>query len=173
MMAGAFVAQRAIDQHKIGRRPLGRDLSGGGDADEKPTAGDKKLFGDQHGKWCAYSTCRRCRWKARHAPSHTYPCDSRPSRALCGRGRRRADGAQCRRRDRGRRLPARSRPAGRVAAGPLSANLLARILRAHRAALLRELLAPVVCPSCRLRSLTLEIEHPLLMMRCLQLASLS
>jgi hypothetical protein len=56
MMAGALVTQRTIDQHEIGRRSHGLDLSRRGDDNEKPTAGDKQLLGNEHREWCSYST---------------------------------------------------------------------------------------------------------------------
>ena len=48
VIARAFVAQRTIDQHEIGRRAPVQDLSRRGHADQKPAARNKQLFCDEH-----------------------------------------------------------------------------------------------------------------------------
>ena len=50
MMAGPLVAQRAVDQHEIRRRPHWGDLTGRGYADQQPAAGDEQLLRHQHGE---------------------------------------------------------------------------------------------------------------------------
>ena len=50
MIAGALVAQRAVDHDEIGRRALRDDLAGRGHADQKAAAGNEELLGEQHGK---------------------------------------------------------------------------------------------------------------------------
>ena len=47
-MAGALVAQRAVDQHEVGCRAGRHDLSRRGDADEQAAAGGEELLGHQH-----------------------------------------------------------------------------------------------------------------------------
>ena len=54
MVARAFIAQRAVDQDEIRRRPLRNNLPRRGDADEEATSGDKQLFCEQHGKRSAH-----------------------------------------------------------------------------------------------------------------------
>ena len=50
MIAGALVAQRAVDHDEIGRLAERRDLAGRGHADEKTAPRREQLLGDQHGK---------------------------------------------------------------------------------------------------------------------------
>src|ERR1700726_1902134 len=54
MVTRALVAQRAVDQDEIGRRPLLDDLPGRGHADQQPAAGGKQLLGQQHRKGGTY-----------------------------------------------------------------------------------------------------------------------
>ena len=53
MKTRAFVAQRPVDNHEIGRLPDGRDLSRRRDTDEKAATTRKQFFGDKNGKRCA------------------------------------------------------------------------------------------------------------------------
>ena len=53
MIARSLVAQRAVDQDEIGRRPDRIDLAGRRNANEQPAAGREELLGDQHGEGCA------------------------------------------------------------------------------------------------------------------------
>ena len=50
MIAGALVAQRALDHDEIGRGAERRDLARRGHADEKPASRGEQLLGEQHGK---------------------------------------------------------------------------------------------------------------------------
>src|SRR6516225_4665727 len=56
MVTCAFIAQGAVDDDEIRRRPLRNNLPSRGDADEKPTSRDKQLFCEQHGKRRAHRT---------------------------------------------------------------------------------------------------------------------
>src|SRR6516225_6771689 len=56
MVTRALIAQGAVDNNEIGRRPLWNNLARRGDADEEATSGDKQLFREQHGKRGAHGT---------------------------------------------------------------------------------------------------------------------
>jgi hypothetical protein len=49
VVAGALVAERALDQHEVRRgREVRRDAAGGGDAEQQPAARGEELLGQQH-----------------------------------------------------------------------------------------------------------------------------
>src|SRR5262245_60245581 len=56
VVAGALIAQGAIDDDKVRRRAARRDLPRRCEAEQEPTSAGKHFFGNQHSKWRADST---------------------------------------------------------------------------------------------------------------------
>ena len=89
MVAGALVAQRAVDHDEIGRLAERRDLAGRGHADEKPAPRREQLLGDQHGKSGADRAADDAEAHRRVLELEQFGVIAGPARRRCARPERR------------------------------------------------------------------------------------
>jgi hypothetical protein len=80
VIARAFVPERPLDQHEVGRRAPRHELPGRRHADEEPAARGEELLGDEHRKRRAHSAADQTQLEAVALDAIELGVVARPSR---------------------------------------------------------------------------------------------